>query len=149
MLISHFVEGVANDLESLAELGGDQLAGSVRKVTAAASPSLATQWLSSLTQVVAEFNSNQEGLSLELRLVGDDVQIAAVDIDSAPVDAPGESTARIALRLPDDLKSRVEQRATRESVSTNTWIVRALQASIDRPNVTPKVGKHLRGTGLS
>ena len=35
-------------------------------------------------------------------------------------------TARISLRLPEALKAGIEIAATREGVSVNTWIVRAL-----------------------
>ena len=47
--------------------------------------------------------------------------------------AAGEGgIARINLRLPDQLKSRVEQSADREGLSINAWLVRAVAAAVDR-----------------
>ena len=47
--------------------------------------------------------------------------------------ASGEgATARINLRLPDQLKSQVEQSADREGLSINAWLVRAVAAAVDR-----------------
>ena len=40
--------------------------------------------------------------------------------------------ARINLRLPDQLKSQVEQSADREGLSINAWLVRAVAAAVDR-----------------
>ena len=40
--------------------------------------------------------------------------------------------ARINLRLPDQLKSRVEQAADREGLSINAWLVRAVAAAVER-----------------
>jgi hypothetical protein len=36
------------------------------------------------------------------------------------------------LRLPDNLKTRVEQAASAEGLSANTWLVRAVGAALDR-----------------
>ena len=40
--------------------------------------------------------------------------------------------SRINLRLPDQLKARVEQAAAGEGLSVNTWLVRAAAAALDR-----------------
>ena len=40
--------------------------------------------------------------------------------------------SRINLRLPDRLKSRVEQAAGGEGLSVNAWLVRAAAAAVER-----------------
>jgi hypothetical protein len=46
---------------------------------------------------------------------------------------PGEGgVSRINLRLPDQLKSQVEQAAERDGLSINAWLVRAAAAAVDR-----------------
>jgi predicted HicB family RNase H-like nuclease len=57
-----------------------------------------------------------------------------------------DQSARISLRLPEQLKSRMEQAAARDGVSTNTWIVRTLSrsASSDR---SAQSHKRLSGYG--
>ncbi len=60
--------------------------------------------------------------------------------DSGPADeAPGSDTApgegalaRINLRLPEQLKARVEQAAEHEGLSINAWLVRAVGAVVER-----------------
>jgi hypothetical protein len=42
-------------------------------------------------------------------------------------------SARINLRMPDTLKSRVEAAALREGRSVNTWLVRAATAALEHP----------------
>jgi hypothetical protein len=52
---------------------------------------------------------------------------------SAAATASGEGgIARINLRLPEQLKSAVEQSADREGLSINAWLVRAVAAAVDR-----------------
>jgi hypothetical protein len=41
-------------------------------------------------------------------------------------------TARVNLRMPDQLKARAEQAAANERVSLNAWLVRAVTAAVDR-----------------
>jgi len=55
---------------------------------------------------------------------------AAAPVDDATLTA-GAASARINLRLPDDLKSRVEAAAGRAHVSVNTWLVRAAATVLD------------------
>ena len=40
-------------------------------------------------------------------------------------------TARITLRLPEQLKARVEDAAAREGFSVNTWLVRAVSRGLE------------------
>jgi hypothetical protein len=56
---------------------------------------------------------------------------------------------RINLRLPDQLKARIEQAAEREGLSINAWLVRAA-ASAAQPGggprgPQPRGGQQLRG----
>ena len=49
-----------------------------------------------------------------------------------PPDAEEGATARINLRLPEQLKAGVEQAAARERLSVNTWLVRVAAAALAR-----------------
>ena len=48
------------------------------------------------------------------------------------LDPDDGSVARINLRLPDQLKVRVEQAAGRDGLSVNSWVVRAAAAALER-----------------
>src|SRR2546423_9026269 len=72
--------------------------------------------------------------SVELRLRGREPEFVVTRIETeaeappeqaAPVET-GEDTARVTLRLPETLKSKVEQAAAREGLSVNAWLVRAV-----------------------
>src|SRR6266542_6680880 len=43
-----------------------------------------------------------------------------------------EAISRINLRLPEDLKARIEQAAGSEGLSVNSWLVRAAASTVDR-----------------
>lgn len=41
------------------------------------------------------------------------------------------TTSRVTLRLPEQLKARIEEAAARDGLSVNAWLVRALAASLE------------------
>ena len=51
---------------------------------------------------------------------------------AAPPDADEGATARINLRLPEQLKAGIEEAAGRERLSVNAWLVRAAAAALAR-----------------
>jgi hypothetical protein len=63
---------------------------------------------------------------------------------------PGDrgATSRINLRLPDDVKARVEEAAGRERISANAWLVRAAEAALTAGRATGPATGH-RGYGHS
>jgi hypothetical protein len=66
---------------------------------------------------------------------------APVEPFKAPADGDEGGTARVNLRLPAHLKARAEEAATREGLSVNAWLVRAVSAAVDggtRPRTTEK-----------
>jgi hypothetical protein len=63
----------------------------------------------------------------------DDVTQSSAPIGAAAPSEPDEGgTARINLRMPDQLKGRVEQAAAAEGISVNSWLVRAAGAALGR-----------------
>ncbi|MGW2548010.1 toxin-antitoxin system HicB family antitoxin, partial [Kitasatospora sp. NPDC001574] len=60
-------------------------------------------------------------------------------------------TARVNLRLPAHLKARAEEAASREGLSVNAWLVRAVSVAVDggaRPRATERtrtVGQSITG----
>lgn len=69
----------------------------------------------------------------------------------APADGDEGGTARVNLRLPAHLKVRAEEAASREGLSVNAWLVRAVSAAVDggtRPRATGKtqtIGQSITG----
>ena len=52
--------------------------------------------------------------------------------------------ARISLRLPDTLKTAIDDAAAKEGISANAWLVRELKRAVHRGS-HPKVGNRLTG----
>ena len=61
-----------------------------------------------------------------------DEPIETVSADPAPPAAESDdgATARINLRLPEQLKASIEQAAGRERLSVNAWLVRVLATAV-------------------
>ncbi len=82
---------------------------------------------------------------------GDDVTFVPAESTTTsaprPTDPPASRRAS-RLRLPDDLKSKIDARASSEGVSTNTWIVRVLEGSSrSRRRATSNQVGDSRGSG--
>lgn len=69
----------------------------------------------------------------------------------APADGDEGGPARVNLRLPAHLKARAEEAASREGLSVNAWLVRAVSAAVDggtrvrAPERTQAVGQSFTG----
>lgn len=83
------------------------------------------------------------------------MEVAAAPVEplkaQAPADGDEGGTARVNLRLPAHLKARAEEAASREGLSVNAWLVRAVSAAVNggtRPRTTEKthtIGQSITG----
>ena len=94
-----------------------------------------------------------------MRLRGQDPELVvtrapeAAAVPSPPASAPADTvddesaTFRTTLRLPERLKTRVEQAAGADGVSVNSWLVRAVSAALDgdRPRAPQQSGNRFSG----
>ncbi len=149
MDISTAIAGIQSDLAAAASIGDDATAEAGRRLAAAVESSLQLRLLDVLTEVTLALNGQLRNGHVELRLVGRDPELVLVLDDGSDGDlavpAGEELSARITLRLPDALKSRVEAAADREGVSTNAWIVRALARATDGRPARSQSGTRLSG----
>lgn len=151
MLISELIEQVRGDLRTLGELGGPETAATAERLGAALEPALQKHFLDALNEVIQEFNL-RDGAPLSLNLEGDEVRLTRLvpvgAEESAPAPTPGEYSARIALRLSDELKESIEGLATDVGSSVNSWIVRTLERSVRSDSPSSFKGRNqLRGRG--
>jgi hypothetical protein len=137
MNLTIVLEGLQEDLQSLAELG-DALGSNLR-----------LKLLDLLSQAALELSSKLPSGHIEVRLAGQEPELVFVDDVQGDAGVAGEElSARISLRLPESLKATVERAAAREGVSTNAWLVRAIaRATESRP--TYVTGKRLSGYAQS
>lgn len=131
---------LSRHVEEIRRAGGD--AGSESAVHLAL--------LDLLGEAAAEITSDLAPGSVEVRLRGREPEFvvtlppadAAVEepppSEPAPVD--DSEMTRINMRLPDQLKGRIEQAADRDNISINAWLVRAAAAALDRGEARPADG---------
>jgi hypothetical protein len=146
---SPYVEQLRRELVASAEVGGDEARALAERLTGPLEASLRLALLSALSAAAEEITSQLAPGSVDVRLRGGDVGFVVTPApapehsdDAEPSRAPdptpspatdGEdaATARITLRLPEQLKARVEDAAGREGFSVNTWLVRAVSQGLE------------------
>jgi predicted HicB family RNase H-like nuclease len=149
MDIEMHVQAIQSDLATAAALGDEAAAVAGERLAAAVSASLQLRLLDVLTEATLGLNAQLESGHVEVRLAGRDPELVFVDerddrAESAP--APGDDlSARITLRLPETLKIQIEAVASREGVSTNAWIVRALARALEPQSGRVRSGNRLQG----
>src|SRR4051794_18438763 len=152
MQTANFVEGLQQDLRELAQIGGDDLVESARRLEGAVKQSATLRLIDLLTQAALELSEQLPSGHVDLRIAAQEPQLvyieeAAVAAEPAPL-ADDEQAARITLRLPESLKTALEAAAAAEGVSVNTWLVRALQRAISGGGGggrSPRSGKRITG----
>lgn len=142
MQMAPHVQAIQSDLAAAASLGDEATAEAGRRLSQALESSLHLRLLDLLTEVAAGLNAQLPAGHVEVRLAGRDPELVFIDDDppAAQPAAPADDglTARITLRLPEGLKASVAVSASREGVSTNTWLVRAIARALEpRPHRGP------------
>lgn len=129
------VEALRADL--LAIVGADEEAAVLAdRMARALESSLQLRFLDALGEAAAELSEQLPAGHVEVRLAGRDVRLVVVTPPEAPspAAAPEEDggTARLTLRMPDAMKTRVEEAAEEEQLSVNAWLVRAIGTALER-----------------
>jgi hypothetical protein len=145
MQMAPYVQALQEDLANAAGLAGDEAAQEAgRRLAQALEASLQLRLLDLLSEVALSLNSQVPG-RVEVRLAGREPELVYVEEEEAEPAAPADDalTARITLRISDSLKAQVELAAARESLSVNSWIVRALARGLETRSV--RAGRRLTG----
>lgn len=148
-----YVEGIHQQLADAAESGGEGARALAERLAAPLDAAIRLALQDALGAAAEEITRELAPGSVELRIRGRNPEfVVSLPPADQPVDelselvAPGGyapdvagtadaedgGTSRINLRLPDNLKTRVEQAASAEGLSANTWLVRAVGAALDR-----------------
>src|ERR1700759_2154669 len=146
MNLTIVLEGLQQDLQRLAGLGGERSAQVAQRLSEALASNLRLKLFDLLSQAAVELSSKLPSGHVEVRLAGQEPELVFVDSGGSEASAAvGEGpSARISLRPPESLKTAVEKAAANEGVSTNAWLVRAIaRATESRP--VHVSGKRLSG----
>jgi len=169
MDLAPYVELLRRELAVAAEAGGEEARALAERLTAPLESAIRLTVLEALSAATAEITRELAPGSVHLRLNGrePDFVVTLPPADPMPQESPPSvpsaaaadeaalagsdkgGTARINLRLPDDIKARVEEAAGRERISVNAWLVRAAAAAL-RPGSAAGSGTgHRRSPGQS
>jgi hypothetical protein len=152
MDLGRLVDNVRRQLAVAAEAGGDDARALAERLVAPLDAALRLTLQEALASAAEEITCELAPGSVELRVRGRDLEFV---VKSPPVDSPvddaqdGDGSAEVAavaapegddremvrinLRLPEQLKARVEQAAGIDGLSVNAWLVRAASAGLQRP----------------
>ena len=120
MKMSLVVDGLRSDVVAVGELGDETVAEVAERIADVLGRSVPGRVLDLLSDVAAELSAELPDGRVEIRVAGDDVELAYVEDDArtGAATADGDDlSARITLRLSEGLKSRVEEGAARRRAS--------------------------------
>jgi hypothetical protein len=150
MDLTPYVEGLRRDLLTAAAAGTEETRRTAELLTAALDPAVRLAILDALSAAMAEVTTALPGVTVELRMHGREPRVAVDTAEPEPTAPPpaeeADGTARVTLRLPESVKARAEDAAGRESVSVNSWLVRAVMQALDsaRPG-SARAGRRITG----
>src|SRR5213596_3091428 len=115
MQLQRFVDSLKADLTAVAELGDETTAEAAGRLTLTLQASVGLRLLDALSEAALELNAKLPSGHVEVRLAGQDPELVYVGEEpEAPAAGAEEAyTARITLRLPEGLKSSVDEAAAR------------------------------------
>ncbi|MEX2984692.1 hypothetical protein [Streptomyces sp. C36] len=169
MDLTPYVDTLRRELAVAAEAGGEEARELAERLTAPLESATRLTMLNVLSAAMDEITRELAPGSVDVRLRGLDPDFVvtpppagpgAMEVAAAPAEllkahAPAEGdeggTARVNLRLPAHLKARAEEAASREGLSVNAWLVRAVSAAVDggtrprTPEKTRTVGQSFTG----
>ena len=165
MDLTTYVGNLGREFATLAEVSGDEARELVERLAGSLESAIRMTLLDALSAAADEITRDLAPGSVEVRLRGRDpefVVTTAVQEPSATSDTKASetaavafteeaATARINVRLPEQLKAAVEEAAAREERSVNAWLVRAAAAALQRSDhgseqpSAPKGPQHFTG----
>ncbi|MFV5994627.1 hypothetical protein ACNPQM_19710 [Streptomyces sp. NPDC056231] len=151
MDLTPYVDNLRRELAVAAEAGGEEARELAERLTAPLESATRLTMLNVLSAAMDEITRELAPGSVDVRLRGLDPDFVvtrpagdeayedrsgpAAEPLKAPAPAPADGdeggTARVNLRLPAHLKARAEEAASREGLSVNAWLVRAVSAAVD------------------
>jgi predicted HicB family RNase H-like nuclease len=151
MQIEGYVQALRDDLARVAAVGDESTARAAELLAVALEASLGRRLQEALGEAALELSGQLDSGRVEVRIAGGDPELVYVrDEESASAEPADEAfTARITLRLPESLKTKLEALAGSSGVSLNTWIVQALARGAEPRTSSGGSRRRLTGYGRS
>jgi HicB family len=152
MDLTPHIESLRGDLEALTA-GDEHVRAALERLGRAMEPAVQLRFIDALSQASQEFSEQLPAGHAEVRVAGRDatlVYVGPVTEQAEPANEPDEDEggmARLTLRMPESLKSKVEEAAARDGLSVNAWLVRAVQRGVEGRRIEFEIGGKKRGGG--
>lgn len=155
MKLSPYLETVREGLMAAVAAGGEaaqQLGG---QLAAAVEPATRLALMEALAAAADEITAALEDSTVEVHLRGREPVIVVNHVGPVPPPPPpppppgaeaDAGTSRVTLRLPENLKTQVENAAAQQNVSVNSWLVNAVSQALNQP---PPGRRHGLGQRIS
>jgi hypothetical protein len=144
MDLTSYVSNLGREFATLAEAGGEEARALVERLTGPLESAIRMTLLEALSAAADEITRDLAPGSVQLRLHGRDPSFVVTappgltteETPAEPDDdlliAEDGPAARINVRLPEQLKTAIEQAAAKEGRSVNAWLARAAAAGLQR-----------------
>ena len=139
MELGQYVSDLQRQLVDTAANGAEDTRVVAERLAAGLDAATRLVLLDALSAALGEITRDLAPGSVDLRLRGREVEFVVTppnteaddeEHPTAAVDLDDASTSRTTLRLPDALKTRVDEAALADGLSVNTWLVRAIAAAL-------------------
>jgi hypothetical protein len=163
MNLMPYVARLQRDLAVAAAAGGEDARELAERLAAPLESATRLVLLDALSAAAGEITSELAPGSVDLRLRGgdpefvvtpvartDDAAATPRDVSVAPAAEPDDGgTARFSLRLPEQLKPRVEAAAAQAGLSVNAWLVRVVAGAVERGEAAGQAERSRSSLGQS
>ena len=151
MDLSPYIESVRTGVANASALADEHTQQVAERLGTAIESSTRLALIEALSDAASTISAELAPSSVELRMSGQEPEFTVIVHgtdqeptmllpDSDPEDAPAadepgadiddEPVARVTLRLPQSVKSKVDDRATAEGISTNAWLIRVVMDAL-------------------
>src|ERR1019366_1950841 len=157
MDLTPYVDRLGEELAAIADAVGEDVRAAAARLTPALGSAMRLTLLAALSAATDEITLDLAPGSVDLRLRGGDPQFVVILPDASSMEvhdepddvaplggetqgprhltAEGGPTSRINLRIPDQLRARIEEAAGHEGLSANAWLVRAAAAALEASGI--------------
>jgi hypothetical protein len=146
MNLTLVIDGLRDDLQSVADLGDERAAQIAQRLGNVLGANLRLKVFDLLSRRRRDTSAPPATSRFACRPGAGAVFVD----DSRPTRGrSARLSARISLRLPESVKAAAERAAARDGISTNAWLVRAIARATESRGPTHTTGKRLSGYGRS
>lgn len=156
MQLDPHIEALERELTDLGSLGDEAAATAAQRLIQLLATPVRVRMLELVGEAALEVSGQLPSGHIEVRLAGHEPSLVFIPEEEGEEavgvsTAADDSAARLTLRMPEALKTSVEEAAARDGLSVNAWLVRAIARQLSGPAPRPQrhIGKRITGFGRS